>query len=1668
MDYLNAEISSIRSTEAPARLISCLAPLGIERMSSSARQRFLQVFSRGLKLYSKQEPTAIAWAIAISGIDANDIREPDGAQSQGQPDFTQLAQTILEQPASFIPAHEQDQTLAFSARIVLEICLKLIDPEPRQTCHAIKQLFKSKSPDWAFARRQLHTDSPPVTGEENLAQVVHDFLEQRQHWLKTSIPPIESFIKPAAISRETDCEVLQIEQPTPLALPTDTKELAKAPDNTHPNYQLFEAQILRAVHPDVSDPYRLPYNWGRLSSNELHQSIQRLRSQLRNEGGGSEITRMHAAARFVSLFAGLSLKTCFQLPIGHGASKARGSMHLDLKTAVLRRDALCAAPRHRRSGKNRTNGRWWRMPLPPEIQSVLLKAAELNPEARTLGDLIHAAGLDHESCQHLLNDGLPTSHRPEDTRFAGSFRTCLLSLDIHPALVARCSGDTSTTPLSDHFYLTFTTQQVAEVMVKFCEWAGLSPPSLPAINRSIGSPKRLTQRDFCSLVQCLNQRVLWERNLITSRSGIHEVVSFHNLYTKAVSLQIILGHGGRGNLIGRLTFARIFSSADYMAISDRRTDPYSKQRIIPLTETFKEGNGRYREHLHAMSKRMALHSGELSVALDDLSFGRQTHTCAFPIFSPTVEGWVQRSLRRSDLIELLTELGQKIGKVFDHESLNVARHFWQTELVNRLVSQPAIEAFLGHHTIGAEVFGYGSGISVREVCDYLRPIITSIQEDIGFNPLGGLGRTADRYFKVPEIPVPGNLRPLPSKLLLHKLAHQDMVVPDLILRDQDPPSTGKTLIGHSTLQSIKTKYSKRACLNSHPLGSTLFCLIAEELVLSEAEQRALFLAAIGNGLWKVGELAILEAEHDGRPIAQRLVQELTQAAVFKTRERHVNSLNFGQSMIDEAYEDLHELLLTLEPSWPCKKPIESATLLSTMASHWAAIEIAPGSMFGVHHKAPFIPARDLSRIFYKHPRAHADVFNNAKLLSIGTKELRFKETDKILTKWANKDIKLGESVSRAEGCTKDLKTFLSRADLSLAERLHAELLIADLSADPPYKTLDASTLPSYSNKYQNFFKIVEQEDCCDLQPEHFQRAFADMGGGESMAESSLPRWAILHICAFLYQRGYWVPEALTTNPATKTPRPARIPVYLTARETALIGDDLVNYFDRVGGSYSFAKQRLELERSVPTRTGEIRYARPKDFDLENQLFHITTSGHDHLKNSYSRGTVPLTPEISASLEKLKQLREAIGVGPDTLMFQDVHLEATYRSFDQIANATRDFAIQRTGCREFRRHDFRACASSDICFPVVDSIEAFAAGEFKFVNSSQWTAEQLTERFIRFAKSARFSRHATVATTLRFYNCSGALDLYQQVRISNSQLDPSGIYASDVIGRAAQALYVSKDRRSNAKSVGNHAPGVTYAAFIQEHLCMLRQQLPIPPLRGPSNQGIQHATYQIEPVTTAELVQACLLAQTGMKLEVAAGALNVPFELVERFQVRASIFISEQIRGSESSDSSPAFSSRLNPDVQYLPLATSISALSRWLASSHRLIASGNFSLRLAIGSSPSTLTVSDANHLLELLPLLRGVSQSGFRVMLRIASGSMLATKPQLNRKLSDAGIEVLPTRGKSAGFGSICFCARQPFSKGQVAATHPLQSPDNISPRSMGMAGRVVVTGIILVLLCL
>lgn len=1631
-----------------ARLKKLLVKCGYFKLAGHKRARLLEVLSRGCDLLSDRRiPNAGAWVPCFKSLANAQWLNPSAIDPSAlNTELAELAELLIEQPSTAFSATEQVDCLAFGTKLFL--CVS-VDTANLNTplLHGVRQLFKSNKSTWALARQSNLLQKSDL--KPSASAVVDEFLTLAGHLEGFEIPNIENYLgevgakKPSIGITATPTNQLSEEDAT-------THPKPEQPDDLSPNQNLFEAQILRGVHPDLNDGHRLPIKWGSLSTNELAATLTQLRSQLRSEGPENQALRVHAAARITSLFCGLSLKACLRLPIqGRSRTRNRGTMHLDLVRGVLRRDVLCIAPRLDRADRRQVQGRWWRAHLPPEVVVVLLEILDSNPSSKTLGDLLAAVELTHKKCQHLLNDDWPSSHRPEDTRFATSLSLCLNELGIHPAVVARAAGNSNWTPPADHYYLSLDEHKVHETIQKFCLWAQLTPPPQPTKNRVIGSPKSLTKEQMGSIMRELNHRVLQARNSITTRSCTADVINFHNLYTKAVVLQILWALGARGTRIPRLTFERIFGSPQYIGMADRQVDRYSRQRICPSTEPLFSTRVNYLEHLRSMSKRLQSHVPVESDEIKRLASGLMPHRSPFHLYETTPGGWIRRELHRKDLVALLTEIGAKAGLKLTADDLNASRHFWHTELVSRDVTQVAIEALLGHHIVGAEAFGYGSGVSVREVCDYLRPILTTVHHELGIQALIGLGRRSGRFLALPALCVPRNLRALPQVLLTQKLAAQDLIIPDALIREQDPPSTSKTPLSHSAMSRLHSAYLSSIAVRQYPRGAALFSLVCFDITLSKPEQESLYLSAMGEGIWGIGKMCVLEASQDGRPVAQRILNQRTQLSFFLARRAASVGQKERPSFV-EASDELHAFLCRLDPKWPAKDGTASLKLLALLTSHWAAIEIAPGSLFGAFHKAPFIPAADLARLHFDRPRL-AETTLSAPVT--GVHRLRsgdFTGLIAIVKKWADKDKPLGESATRAMGCSRALMLHLTRPDLDLSEQLFTRLLAADLSDDPPYKKLDIGTLRAYAERYRHFFQIVRQEDSADMESEDFLAAFRAMGGDGDTQVSAAPRWALLHISAFLSRHGYWVPQGLTGSPSTKTPRPARIPVYSSSREVARAAEDMDIDLAEAGGTYSFAATRVRLQRQVPLRRGEVRYLRPQDFDCDNQLLHVTSSGHNHLKTDSSRGSIPIPPSLAPEITRLKERRTAIYAGADALMFADAHLDRPYASFDQISDFIQASLASRTGCPTFREHDLRAAAVTDLCVDATSAIERLAQGGGLRTSPVTASANELAREFSRFALASRCARHSSILTTLRYYNCGGMLDLHFQVERAMVSTPWVGTHVAALLGASVQSLYAATHRARKGIQTDLKEANVLHLK-IDQFLAENLSTLPTPVLQGPQTERMPTQEMSGKQSLERRFFHACLLSASGLPTAAAADAMQVPEARVTASVSRVHQYLTARGVKKFSTDIHSPLTSKLMGVSDLSNLDAVMKSYSSWLCSKPRVLTRSSLPLSLSIHRSSSTLSVCTADHLHDFLPLLGSFHALGIRVAFRAAKGILISQYATLSEELERASIVLHPDRSHGSRFGLISF---------SLPGVTPIQK---VSARSIGALGRVVLMGLLL-----
>lgn len=1628
--------------------------LGINHLNEHETRICLQNISEGLKHLTLIKNDAEGWvdvfAQLLESASTHQFGPPPApATAKKHP----LLEVMVKQPSTSRTAEQRKRCLAIGALAVMSSVFHL-QKLPVAFSKGLMQLFRSNDESWEelcainFLNPQALADWQPAT---SLA-VVRDFKPMLVNLLNVGMPDVASFGAATLHSGGLKSAApMEIVSPVTDPLTEGPTKAERPPDDLSPNFAIFELQKQRDCQADAVDGHRISPQWIRLDPSECKDTLLQLNPHLKQVPAGKVDwrSRAHAAARYVSLFCGVSLKKCLRLPLTR-----EGSMFLDIRQGVIRRDQLVIAPRMDLQDRRRVLGRWWRTRLPIELVIALQELWARNPEAKTLGQLLQGEGLNYLTCQYLFHGGEKASHGPEDTRFAMSLRPCLLALGIHPALVARITGDTMTTPASDFYYLSFTEMQIHEATSMLCVWMGLTPPATPVRNRLIGSPKALMPEDFKVMVTRLNQKVGAARNKITSRSSLDELLTFHNLYTTAVALQLIWGVGGRGDRISSLTFERLFASEHYIALADRRVDRYSRQRIVPCTDLLTATRKLYLEHLRSLNDKFNLACGKKSEFVVKAPSGKRPHKCAFTIFERTGTGWESRELKRGDLSELAAELGAS--------DLNITRHFWFSALVRADTAQVAIEALLGHHINAAEAFGFASGISVREVCTYLQPILQSIQEELGFEPLAGCGRTADRFLTFPELSAKKTLPLLPSVLLKRKLQVQDFLIREIPHYDQDPPSNCKTLVAHSQLVRLKKRYLACDAVRRYPAGALLFCLISMMAVLTDKEQEALFTHALGAGLIAIDQLVVVEADNGKRPVIQRLMNKHAVEAADLARTLH-KTVPITWS---DGQKELHLLLQHLDPAWPGKTPTESARFLSRLAGHWAAVEIPPGSLFGALHKAPFIPAADLARLHFKRPCLATQGHPLQTERRTSRSQDDFSDVQDIVTDWANKDLPLGEEPGRRKRCFDALSVYLELNPPDEWKRLFVDLLLADLSQKPPYQSLGVSTLSEYDKGYACFFAAARDTGTPEMDPETLLGVYRRMGGKRDFRISCPARWQMLHICAFLNSRGYSVPAGFLEGKGKKTPALPRIPVYTSRRECDAARSSIDLAFTGKGATYAFAGARLELQRTVPLRIGEVRYAKPENLDGRNQLLHITSTGHNHLKSVHSRGTGMLGKSLSDELTDLQRRRTAIKVHADSLLFADSHLEKPYAAFDAVSAAIKSALTLQTGHPESREHDLRAAATTDVAFNVTEILDCLCTGSLAF--AQPLTASQVTTKHCRFAKACRAARHASSLTTLRYYMCSSMLDLGWHCLAADAELPVSAAYVAAVSGKTPQAIYAASHRARSCKTSDSASRAPTVEAVFEAAYQKALSALPSislgespPPDRLPS-----------EPAErSGRLMQAVLLTALGLQPQAAADATELSVHRVElaaaelerraaELNVRLAMQDQVMLKGMTGKD--------LRLLLAFAP------KYAKWIVRNKASLRHGSLALVRSLDRTGSRLTLHSEQQLLELLPILGTMQEVGLQPVFRPGVGVLLGQCPDLDLKLGESSVEVHRANTHWPCFGTVGFLLRsKPVdpenhllnpSKGKTPPKSKREiPPEEASPRSYGRAGRLAIAGLLL-----
>lgn len=1362
------------SDDAPIRLDSdalsrllekIINTLGSTSVWTRSFEQQLTTLQRGFKLLVPEHPAAVKWHQAMCDL----LTTKPAPSSQETLQMQPLAMLLQMQPI-LMPRVETECCLGLAALVFAgqasgtHVSTKYLD--------GLEQLFRSNRTHWQHARRLLAGNASPAPNPTTpLPEVVTIFLGATFQ-LKAGGLFFPNFLNS---QRQPDLPHLVLaladaasHAPAGSAL---TEGRKTSVFQVQACEQLFEFQVLQQEQEPALNNYLLAVDWNSQTDAEFRDASRILVSQLRtsNDSPKSTMHRLHAACRFLSELAQLSIEKLASMPLYR-----HGSMHVDLKCGLIRRDLNIVAPRTDRTKGPRWLRRWLRTPVPPEVLAVLRAATSKCPNARTVGDLMVSAGLTPKRCHQLMNQDRQESRVHESLRVARSLRSFLLAQGVHASTVSRALGDITILPRSHHYYLALDQQAIYGAINLWCNAIGLAGVGMPSTGTLIGSPKAPTLKEMARSFQLLQQENQKDRKSVTARSCLDEVIQFHNNFVCRYVLQLLWAEGARCQKLSSITAGSLFADDRHVIISDRDSDRYAQWRVCPLPSGLQRSRLNYASHLMAMARWLNKRGeSKAARALERITEGSDPYAGALPIlFRSQDKTLASRPITRADLNRIKTSM-----PICD---LNEPRHFLISELDRREIAPIAISAQVGHHHTGAPAFGVGSGMSIRDFSIYMMSVLEQLHEDLGLQPLSGLGTTAVVRLKLPTLRLPDVLQPPDNLYLAQRLAVEDFNPPDIFLAEEDCPVSALTLPARNSLLRLRSAYLKSDALGRHPWGAVCFCLIGFDLVLNISDLEQFFDRLKMKSEVSVGQLNIVEIFDQGPlPIGQCLLSQYSVDALKVARSKG------SSATFSEALNDLNSLLLILDPAWPKTGTGEAARRMQSMAAHLSMVDLPAVSRFAMIHKSPFIPACDIERIVY----GHTTRLDPPQLQSRPAKRSSdFKEQMVIVKRWADKDAPLGEYQSRANGLLDDLAKLESNHLVDEVELMIHDFIRAELNEHPPYGKLMLNVFEAYLKVQIKFFAQVRILGDLPRTPEEWI-SFMDIFVDADDAVEGIRRWAGFHICAWLMTKGYSVPQVLVQGNRNKVNYKPHLSVYVTSAEIEKC-IELLRYSGLHPPLKEWLPIQLRLQRGCVLRPAESRFLQAGHVSRDANHIYITTSGHDHLKNQYARGlvTVPESPRHDLLIHKERRTGSPDGLSASLFVPAG---EDGYIEYDQLAHASRSVLQDITGRGDLRLYDFRACAITDILIDIQGTLKSLAHGQQ--IYAPKVDGNLITSSYKRGAVAAREARQSNVVTTLRYYYLGGTIENRARLNALQKDVTPSASYLAIVQGKSSAAVLMQRHR-----------------------------------------------------------------------------------------------------------------------------------------------------------------------------------------------------------------------------------------------------------------------------------
>ena len=444
-DFENVAAIPVSTGEGSVRLLKkVVGVLGGPLLWRKDLEVAVGSLQRGFQALSKTFPAARMWSECMRRL--LDVRPELSAAGAEPAPLHPLAILLNRQPGV---ATRQEVEACEAVAALVFYTLARGSTTSQNVLEGLKHFYMSNATHWQGCRRKFQTAQglmlPVLDSDRVVVQAFAHSIGRLQD--QGMYEPVD--FESVAISWSTEAASIQN---TEYSADIETLKVREIRSPTRfscqPDFELLEFQVVQEEREPSLSQFRLLNDPNSLTEEEHSEFWSNMLPKLRQHADAAG--RLHVASRVISELCGLSLRIAAGVPFAEVREKTatgfrRGSLHIDLRVGLIRRDFLAIAPRTDRE-RSRTHGRHQRTPIPPEIVEVLKDARARSPAARTLGDLLQAAGLTPTLCHSLANIGRTQPRAFTDLRIARSLTGFLLRRDFHPSIVSHTTGDITLVP----------------------------------------------------------------------------------------------------------------------------------------------------------------------------------------------------------------------------------------------------------------------------------------------------------------------------------------------------------------------------------------------------------------------------------------------------------------------------------------------------------------------------------------------------------------------------------------------------------------------------------------------------------------------------------------------------------------------------------------------------------------------------------------------------------------------------------------------------------------------------------------------------------------------------------------------------------------------------------------------------------------------------------------------------------------------------------------------------------------------------------------------------------------------------------------------------------------------------------------------------------------------